>query len=66
MQLKLTRLLPWFAFAAVLTAWVAAAQQPAPVVTSGALLNAALDDTRDQTPVRQMLVDFAAENGIPV
>jgi phosphotransferase system enzyme I (PtsP) len=32
----------------------------------GALLNAALDDTRDQTPVRQMLVDFAAENGIPV
>ncbi|MFK0277304.1 phosphotransferase system enzyme I (PtsP) [Ensifer sp. KUDG1] len=32
----------------------------------GAQLNAALDDTRDQTPVRQMLVDFAAENGIPV
>ncbi|MBD9596615.1 phosphoenolpyruvate--protein phosphotransferase [Ensifer sp. ENS05] len=32
----------------------------------GALLNAALDDTRNQTPVRQMLVDFAAENGIPV
>ncbi|MBD9495130.1 MULTISPECIES: phosphoenolpyruvate--protein phosphotransferase [unclassified Ensifer] len=32
----------------------------------GSLLNAALDDTRDQTPVRQMLVDFAAENGIPV
>ncbi|WVT72473.1 phosphoenolpyruvate--protein phosphotransferase [Sinorhizobium chiapasense] len=31
-----------------------------------AALNAALDDTRDQTPVRQMLVDFAAENGIPV
>ena len=30
------------------------------------LLNTALDDTRDQTPVRQMLVDFAAENGIPV
>ncbi|WDZ75823.1 phosphoenolpyruvate--protein phosphotransferase [Ensifer adhaerens] len=32
----------------------------------GSALNAALDDTRDQTPVRQMLVDFAAENGIPV
>ncbi|KRD51501.1 MULTISPECIES: phosphoenolpyruvate--protein phosphotransferase [Sinorhizobium/Ensifer group] len=32
----------------------------------GAALNAALDDTRDQTSVRQMLVDFAAENGIPV
>ncbi|MEI3856107.1 MULTISPECIES: phosphoenolpyruvate--protein phosphotransferase [Ensifer] len=32
----------------------------------GVALNAALDDTRDQTPVRQMLVDFAAENGIPV
>jgi len=31
-----------------------------------AALNAALDDTRDQTPVRQMLVDFAAENSIPV
>ncbi|WP_429820653.1 phosphoenolpyruvate--protein phosphotransferase [Ensifer sp. B1-9] len=31
-----------------------------------AALNAALDDTRDQAPVRQMLVDFAAENGIPV
>ncbi|WP_077959937.1 phosphoenolpyruvate--protein phosphotransferase [Ensifer adhaerens] len=30
------------------------------------LLDAALDDTRDQTPIRQMLVDFAAENGIPV
>lgn len=30
------------------------------------LLNAALDDTHDQTPIRQMLVDFAAENGIPV
>ncbi|MEI2299390.1 phosphoenolpyruvate--protein phosphotransferase [Ensifer sp. MJa1] len=30
------------------------------------VLNAALDDTRDQTPIRQMLVDFAAENGIPV
>ncbi|HEV7318177.1 MAG TPA: phosphoenolpyruvate--protein phosphotransferase [Ensifer sp.] len=30
------------------------------------VLNAALDDTRDQTPVRRMLVDFAAENGIPV
>jgi phosphotransferase system enzyme I (PtsP) len=32
----------------------------------GGALNAALDDTRDQRPVRQMLVDFAAENGIPV
>ncbi|OCO99643.1 MULTISPECIES: phosphoenolpyruvate--protein phosphotransferase [unclassified Ensifer] len=32
----------------------------------GAVLNTALDDTRDQTPIRQMLVDFAAENGIPV
>ncbi|MCK3780509.1 phosphoenolpyruvate--protein phosphotransferase [Ensifer sesbaniae] len=31
-----------------------------------AALNAALDDTHDQTPIRQMLVDFAAENGIPV
>lgn len=29
-------------------------------------LNAALDDTRDQTPVRQILIDFAAANGIPV
>ncbi len=32
----------------------------------GEVLNAALDDTRDQTPVRQILIDFAAANGIPV
>ena len=32
----------------------------------GEALNAALDDTRDQTPVRQILIDFAAANGIPV
>ncbi|KOF17928.1 peptidase [Ensifer adhaerens] len=32
----------------------------------GEVLNAALDDTRGQTPVRQILIDFAAANGIPV
>ncbi|WP_457581153.1 phosphoenolpyruvate--protein phosphotransferase [Ensifer canadensis] len=32
----------------------------------GEVLNAALDDTRDPTPVRQILIDFAAANGIPV
>ncbi|MBP1876478.1 Phosphoenolpyruvate-protein phosphotransferase [Ensifer adhaerens] len=32
----------------------------------GEVLNAALDDTRDHTPVRQILIDFAATNGIPV
>ncbi|ASY70168.1 phosphoenolpyruvate--protein phosphotransferase [Sinorhizobium fredii] len=30
------------------------------------VLNAALDDVRSETPVRQLLVDFAAANGIPV
>ncbi|MEK1930394.1 MAG: phosphoenolpyruvate--protein phosphotransferase, partial [Pararhizobium sp.] len=31
-----------------------------------AMLHATLDDTKDQTPVRQMLIAFAAENGVPV
>jgi phosphotransferase system enzyme I (PtsP) len=31
-----------------------------------ATLHARLDDTKDQTPVREMLVAFAAENGVPV
>lgn len=30
------------------------------------VLNAALDDVRSETPVRQLLVDFAAANGIPL
>ncbi|OAP43522.1 peptidase [Sinorhizobium glycinis] len=32
----------------------------------GEILNAALDDVRSETPIRQLLVDFAAANGIPV
>ena len=31
-----------------------------------AMLHATLDDTKDQTPVREMLTAFAAENGVPV
>ncbi len=31
-----------------------------------AMMAVALDDTRDQTPLRQILVAFAAENGVPV
>ncbi|MCW0002048.1 phosphoenolpyruvate--protein phosphotransferase [Pararhizobium sp. YC-54] len=31
-----------------------------------AMLHAALDDNRSQTPVREMLVAFAAENGVPL
>ncbi|MFT2212955.1 phosphoenolpyruvate--protein phosphotransferase [Rhizobium giardinii] len=31
-----------------------------------AMMAVALDDTKDQTPMRELLVAFAAENGIPV
>jgi len=31
-----------------------------------AMLHAALDDTKDHTPLREMLKAFAAENGVPV
>ncbi|MNU00831.1 hypothetical protein D3C72_2440590 [compost metagenome] len=31
-----------------------------------AMLHAALDDTRSQTSVREMLVAFAAETGVPL
>ncbi|OJF90670.1 phosphoenolpyruvate--protein phosphotransferase [Pararhizobium antarcticum] len=32
----------------------------------GAMMHAALDDTKSQVPMRELLVAFAAENGVPV